>query len=86
MTINEFGQLISKAEDAIYENENPKAALIYLHKVLALAEDTAFCAQHAASDEAHRIALANIASEAHERAGQVLGFIQELVREEDRGK
>ncbi len=86
MTTNDFDKLLTQVETAIYENENPRAALIYLYKLLVLVETAAFCVQRYASSEAKRIALANIISEAHERGGQIVGFVQELVREEDRGK
>ncbi len=82
MTIDEFGKRLTQAESAIYENDDPRTALIYLHKLLDLVESAAFYARHAASNEAQRIALANINHEAHERAGQVLGYIQERVRKE----
>ncbi len=85
MTVSEFSELISKAKTAIDENENLKTALIYLHKVLGLLEEAAFYAWYSSSDEAQQVA-AGIKKEAHERAGKVLGFIQQLVREEDRGK
>ena len=85
MTISEFNELLSKVETAVTKNEDSKTALIYLHKVLGLLEEAAFYAWYSSSDEAQQVA-AGIKKEAHEHTGKVLGFIQELVREEDQGK
>lgn len=82
MTISEFDRLMDKAETAAAENEDPKTALIFLHKVLELAEEVTYYAMFSASSPDKRIALANIRNEAHERAEQVNGFIQDMVREE----
>lgn len=79
MTLNDFGKILEQAENVIIENKDPITALIYLHKVLDLVESAADFAQISASDNDKRIVLANIKHEAHERRGQVLGFIQQIV-------
>ncbi len=82
MNINDFSKLITQAESAAAENEDPKTALIFLHKILELVEGATYYAMFSASSPDKRIALANIKSEAHERSAQVIGFIQEMVSEE----
>ncbi len=82
MTTQEFDRLIAKAESAAAENEDPKTALIFLHKILELVEEATYYAMFSASSPDKRIALANIKSEAHERSAQVIGFIQEMVSKE----
>ena len=82
MTIGEFDRLIAKAESAVAENEDPKTALIFLHKLLDLTGSAAYYAMFSALSPDKRIAFANIRDEVHERTAQINGFIQEIVREE----
>ncbi len=82
MTTQEFDRLIDKVESAIDENEDQRTALIYLHKLLGLMEGAAFCAWYYSTSEDQHPVLSGIKSEAHERSAQVIGFIQEMVREE----
>lgn len=84
MNINDFSKLITQAESAAAENEDPKTALIFLHKLLDLVESAADYARFTIQDKDKRIVLANIKHEAHERQGQILGFIQDIVREENK--
>ncbi len=82
MTTQEFDRLIAKAESAAAENEDPKTALIFLHKLLDLTGSAAYYAMFSASSPDKRIALDNIRDEVHERSAQVVRFIQEMVSKE----
>ncbi len=76
MTINEFEKLLSKVETAVIKNENPKAALIYLYKILDLVEDAAECARlDDGCPRSMKTPLADIGREANKRSDKVLGFI-----------
>ncbi len=83
MTIKDFDELLSKVEIAVIENGNHKTALIYLHKILYLVENAAEYTRIAADcPRLMKAPLADIRHKAHLQGAQVLGFIQQLAREE----
>lgn len=79
MTLNDFSKILAQAEDAAAVNKDPITAMIYIHKAFDLVESITDYAKTTVSDNEQRIVLADIKHEAHERRGQVLRIIQQLV-------